>query len=108
MQHDSIDKRVGRINWHGICKVKPHDLSKLKNVFADQRYHNSGGVARISRRRGGRGGGFQIGSNENGWSKILTLRTYKTLAFTLRKQKTPWLPLSERVYHFLEICLDGN
>ena len=49
------------------------------------------------------GGGFQIGSNENGWSKILTLRTYKTLAFTLRKQKTPWLPLSERVYHFLDI-----
>ena len=56
------------------------------------------GVARISRR-----GGFQIGSNENGWSKILTLRTYKTLAFTLRKQKTPWLPLSERVYHSLDI-----
>ena len=46
---------------------------------------------------------FQIGSNENGWSKILTLGTYKTLAFTLRKEKTPWLPLSERVYHFLEI-----
>ena len=55
------------------------------------------GVARISR------GGFQIGSNENGWSQILTLRTYKTLALTLRKQKTPWLPLSERVYHFLDI-----
>ena len=49
------------------------------------------------------GGVFQIGSNENGWSKILTLGTYKTLAFTLRKEKTPWLPLSERVYHFLEI-----
>ena len=46
---------------------------------------------------------FQIGSNENGWSKILTLGTYKTLAFTLRKEKTFWLPLSERVYHFLEI-----
>ena len=30
--------------------------------------------------------GFQIGSNENGWSKILRLRTYKAL--TLRKQKT--------------------
>ena len=43
------------------------------------------GVARISRRGGG---GFQIGSNENGWSTILTLRTYKTLAFTRRKQKT--------------------
>ena len=28
---------------------------------------------------------------------------YKTLAFTLRKQKTPWLPLSERVYQFLDI-----
>ena len=55
------------------------------------------GVARISRR------GVPIGSNENGWSKILTLHTYKTLAFTLRKQKTPWLPLSERVYHFLDI-----
>ena len=27
----------------------------------------------------------------------------ETLAFTLRKQKTPWLPLSERVYHFLDI-----
>ena len=59
---------------------------------------NHRGVARISRR-----GGFQIGSNGNGWSKILTLRTYKNLAFTLRKQKTPWLPLSERVYHFLDI-----
>ena len=56
------------------------------------------GVARISRR-----GVFQIGSNENGWSKILTLGTYKTLAFMLRKEKTPWLPLSERVYHFLDI-----
>ena len=43
------------------------------------------------------GGGFQIGSDENGWSKILTLRLYKTLAFTIRKQKMPWLPLSERV-----------
>ena len=44
-----------------------------------------------------------MGSNENGWSKILTLCTYETLAFTLCKQKTPWLPLSERVYHFLDI-----
>ena len=56
------------------------------------------GVARISRR-----GVFQIGSNENGWSKILTLGTDKTLAFTLRKEKTPWLLLSERVYYFLDI-----
>ena len=46
---------------------------------------------------------FQIGSNENGWSKILTLGTYKTLTLTLCKEKTPWLSLSERVYHFLEI-----
>ena len=51
----------------------------------------------------GGGGGFQIGFYENGWSKILTLPTYKNLAFTLRKQKTPWLLLSERVYHFLDI-----
>ena len=44
---------------------------------------------------------FQIGSNENGWSEIFTLRTCKTS--TLRKQKTLWLPSSERVYHFLDI-----
>ena len=68
-------------------------MQRLKNYFLPR------GVARISRR----GGVFQIGSNENGWSKILTLGTYKTLAFTLRKEKTPWLPLSERVYHFLEL-----
>ena len=28
---------------------------------------------------------------------------YKTLAFMLRKQKMPWLPLSERLYHFLNV-----
>ena len=28
---------------------------------------------------------------------------HKTLAFRLRKQETPWLPLSEHVYHFLDI-----
>ena len=54
------------------------------------------------------GGGFQIGSDENSWSKILTLRLYKTLAFTIRKQKMPWLPLSERVYHFLNIYVFGG
>ena len=71
-------------------------MQRLKNYFLPR------GVARISRR--GRGGGvFQIGSNENGWSKILTLGTYKTLTLTLCKEKTPWLSLSERVYHFLEI-----
>ena len=67
-------------------------MQRLKNYFLPR------GVTRISRR-----GVFQIGSNENGWSKILTLGMYKTLAFMLRKEKTPWLPLSERVYHFLEI-----
>ena len=67
-------------------------MQRLKDYFLPR------GVARISRR-----GVFQIGSNKNGWSKILTLGTYKTLAFTLCKEKTPWLPLSERVYHFLEI-----
>ena len=66
--------------------------ARIKSYFLPR------GVARISRR-----GVFQIGSNENGWSKILTLGTDKTLAFTLRKEKTPWLPLSERVYHFLDI-----
>ena len=70
-----------------MLKKCKHDLSS-----------NHRGVARISRR-----GVFQIGSNKNGWSKILTSGMYKTLAFTLRKQKTPWLPLSERVYHFLDI-----
>ena len=67
-------------------------MQRLKNYFLPR------DVTRISRR-----GVFQIGSNENGWSKILTLGMYKTLAFMLRKEKTPWLPLSERVYHFLEI-----
>ena len=48
--------------------------------------------------------GFQIGSNENGWSKILKLCMYKSLMFTLRKQKiSQCLPLSEHVYHFLDI-----
>ena len=67
-------------------------MQRLKNYFLPR------GVARISRR-----GVFQIGSNKNGWSKILTSGMYKTLAFTLRKEKTPWLPLSEGVYHFLDI-----
>ena len=53
-------------------------------------------------------GGFQIGSDENDWSKILTLRLYKTLALTIHKQKMPWLPLSERVYHFLNIYVFGG
>ena len=60
------------------------------------------GVATISWR------GFQIGSNENGWSKILTLHVYMTLAFTVRKQNMLWLPLSERVHHFLNIYVFGG
>ena len=52
--------------------------------------------------------GFQIGSNENGWSKILTLRVYKTLAFMVHKQKMPWLPLSECVYNLLNIYVFGG
>ena len=67
------------------------------------REHHDDGCTRQGHSQDFQEGEFQIGSNENGWSKILTLRTYKALAFTLRKQKTPWLPLSERVYHFLDI-----
>ena len=36
---------------------------------------------------------------------IVLLRTYKTFVFTLRKQKAPLLPLSERVYHCLRYLL---
>ena len=60
------------------------------------------GVARISRREGG--GSKLVPTKTVGIKSLHYVRThYKTLAFTLRKQKTPWLPLSERVYHFLNI-----
>ena len=84
---------TGRLHTvHTNEKIIRHNQFRLLN-----RVHISRGVARISRR----GGSKLVPTKTIGLKSLL--RTYKTLVFMLRKQKTSWLPLSERVYHFLDI-----